>query len=158
MLITDIEKKEQVLGSTTQQRLAALGFKRAAARIPILIVKQHKMAIAYEHYRFVREEHITRFQDALKAKTYRGTPDNNSYQYLAFTPISDFQEIPPAHVLTNLEAATLRNCFDAFEIAHIREVKDPILFGRIEDCPDRFYIDQWDDDVKIEDILKENEG
>ena len=36
------------------------------------------------------------------------------------------------------------------EIAQIEEVvieKDPILFGRINDCADRFYIAQWDDDV-----------
>jgi hypothetical protein len=48
------------------------------------------------------------------------------------------------------------DCFDSFEIAKIqwkREIKDPILFGRIDGCPDRFYVSQWDDDVRIEDIL-----
>jgi len=37
-------------------------------------------------------------------------------------------------------------------------VPDPILLGRITGCENRYFIAQWDDDVKIEDILKENEG
>lgn len=49
-------------------------------------------------------------------------------------------------------------CFDSFSVAHIAEVKDPILFGEIAECTDKFFIAQWDEDVKIEDILTEKEG
>jgi hypothetical protein len=51
--------------------------------------------------------------------------------------------------------------FDTYEIAHIQSIverKDPILFGCITGCADKFFIAQWDDDVKIEDIINENEG
>ena len=32
------------------------------------------------------------------------------------------------------------------------------LFGVVTGCDDRFFIAQWDDDVKIEDILQGDEG
>ena len=136
-------------------RLEKLGFKAASTKVKELSVKQRKMAIAYEHYRFVRPEKI----QAFNAKLYKKTRDDyGSYQQLAFTPVEEYQDVPPAHVLEKMEAAVERNCFDAFEVAHIINVKDPILFGRIKGCPDRFFVDQWDDDVKIEDIIKPNEG
>lgn len=48
------------------------------------------------------------------------------------------------------------NSFDRFEIAKIHwkeELKGPILFGIIDICTDKFFIAQWDDDLRIEDIL-----
>ena len=47
------------------------------------------------------------------------------------------------------------------EIAKIQDIvqtKDPIVFGCINKCADRFFIAQWDDDVSIEQILNDNEG
>ena len=35
----------------------------------------------------------------------------------------------------------------------IKEIKDPIVFGVINGCPDKFFISQWDDDIKIDDIF-----
>lgn len=137
----------------TIDKLEKLGFKKASEKIKRLAVKKRKMAIAYEHYRFVKQEKVDAFNQKLRKQ---GT----SYEYssLAFTPVEDYTEVPPDHVLANLECAIERQCFDSFEIAHIIKVKDPILFGRITGCPDRFYIDQWDDDVSIQDILKDHEG
>lgn len=140
----------------TADRLEKLGFKNASANLKTLENKKRKLAIAYEHYRFVRQEKIKAFNEKLKAKTLNKT--TYAYQTLAFTSIDQYTEVPPDHVLEKLGEAQEVNCFDSFEIAHIREVKDPILFGRINDCSDRFFIDQWDDDVKIEDILMPNEG
>ena len=57
-----------------------------------------------------------------------------------------------------LEEAKKLDCFDEFEIAYIAEVKDPILFGIVKGCSTKFYVAQWDDDVRIEDILAPNEG
>ncbi len=135
-------------------RLEKLGFKAAGAKVKELSVKQRKMAIAYEHYRFVRPEKI----DAFNAKLMNQSRKGGDYKTLAFTPVESYPEVPPADVLDKMEIAMERKCFDQFEVAHIVNVKDPILFGRIKGCPDRFFIGQWDDDVKIEDILKPNEG
>lgn len=135
-------------------RLESLGFTKAARNVKEMAVKKRKMAIAYEHYRFVRPEKIDDFNKKLFAKR----KNDYSFDKLSFTPLKDYPEVPPTDVLDCLEGAVQHQCFDAFEVAHIVNVKDPILFGRVEGCSDRFYIAQWDDDVKIEDILKPNEG
>lgn len=140
-------------------RLEALGFKKAAGILKEKSIKARKLALAYEHYRFVRQEKVDVFNNALKAKTLNGKePYNASWQTLAFAPIGEYEGAPPAEVLEALEVAQGRKCFDSYEVAHIRDVKDPILFGRIAGCPDRFFIGQWDNDVSIQDLLKDNEG
>lgn len=72
-----------------------------------------------------------------------------------YSRLKNYGQLPPDHVLSSLKKAKVKRCFDSFAIAHIEKVKDPILFGLIKDFPTLyFYIDQWGDDVKIEDILK----
>ena len=142
-----------------EERLEKLGLLTASKRIVELRERKRKLALAYEHYRFVRPEKIYAFNKRLYEKTY----DRKKYtfQQLTFTPLSSYSETPPESILDALESAINRNCFDSFEVAHIvtqQKIPDPILFGRIKACPDRFFIGQWDDDVKIEDILNANEG
>lgn len=144
----------------TAVRLESLGFKTAAAEVATLVNKKRKLALAYEHYRFVRQDKIDKFNYELKRKTVKdkNDPYNMSYQMLAFVSIGDYKNVPPESVLASLETAQGRKCFDAYEIGYIKNVKDPLLFGRVNECPDRFFIDQWDDDVSIDQLLKENEG
>lgn len=146
----------------TIEKLAKLGFKVAGEKVKRLSEKKRKLAIAYEHYRFVRQEKIDEFNKKLAKETrHKGTSGYDAWQELSFTPVEKYGEVPPAEVLEALEAAHDRNCFDSYEVAHIvTQVKlpDPILFGRINECTDRFFIAQWDDDVKIEDILSSKEG
>lgn len=137
------------------ERLEKLGMNAAASKVRELTARKRKMAVAYEHYRFVRPEKIHAFNDKLLAST---RDKYGNYKQLSFTAVQDYREVPPAEVLEKLEQAIERKCFDKFEIAHIIDVRDPILFGCIDKCTDRFFIGQWDDDVKIEDILKPNEG
>lgn len=137
--------------------LNELGFKKAASTLDEKKARAKKMMVAYENYRFVTPEIFDRFQKELMAKTRKG------YQYdtLAFVNVKDYPEVPPQGVLDNMKIAMDRKCFDYFEVAKIETVEvrpDPILFGRITGCSDAFFIDQWDHDVKIEDILKESEG
>lgn len=134
------------------ERLERLGLTRASAQVKELSIRKRKMAIAYEHYRFVRQEKIDAFNAKLRGKNHF------DYKRLDFTPLADYGQVPPDSVLEALEVAQNRKCFDSFEVAHIVTVKDPILFGRVAQCPDRFFIEQWDNDVKIEDILAPNEG
>jgi len=149
----------------TDLELEALGFKTAAKTLKELTIKKKKMALAYEHYRFVRQDKIDAFNKNLREKTETRKPgpwgDTIQYNQLVFTPIQNYKDAPPREVLNKLAESVKRGCFDAWEIAHIEsvvKVPDPILFGRIEGCSDRFFISQWEDDVKIEDILKDNEG
>ena len=143
------------------ERLEKLGLNTASKKVKEMREMKHKMTIAYEHYRFVKEEKIVAFNTKLSEESRRENKDSYSYSILAFTSLETYTEVPPEMVLDKIEEAIKRGCFDSFEIARIRSVevkKDPIVFGRINGCPDRFFVAQWDDDVKIEDILKENEG
>lgn len=141
-----------------EERLEKLGLKAASKRVTKLRERKRKLAIAYEHYRFVRQEKIEAFNAKLRKQTMN---KDYSYKTLTFTTLEQYEQTPPESVLDALETAQERNCFDSFEVAHIVTkvpTPDPILFGRIKACPDRFFIGQWDNDVAIEDLLKVNEG
>ena len=143
------------------ERLEKIGLKKASNRITELRGMRRKMTIAYEHFRYVKQEKIDAFNKRLKDETLREDKKAHYYKCLQFISLEEYTEVPPEHVLDALEKAQEMNCFDTFEVAKIQdkvEIKDPIVFGRIKNCPDRFYISQWDDDVKIEQILNENEG
>lgn len=136
-------------------RLESLGFKFLGNRVRELKEAKRKMAIAYEHYRFVTQEKINDFNRKLREESDKNA---RTWKELAFTRIEDYDKCPPDDVLDALEKAHGMKCFDNFEVAYIREVKDPIIFGRITNCSDRFFVGQWDDDVSIDDLLKKNEG
>jgi hypothetical protein len=146
--------------STRAERLFKLGLTEAAANLKTLLERKRKLALAYEHYRFVTSANIVKFQRDLREATERFATERDlgGYQRLLFESISDYAQVPPDHVLASLETAQERGCFDFFCIASIQKVKDPLLFGRIDGCDNLFYIDGWDDDVSIGDLLKENEG
>lgn len=157
MEVNEGSAQKVAVAEKTHEKLARLGFKQASTRVQELAKRKHKMMIAGEFYRILKQEKIDAFNRKLRAKTEK----NYQYDQLSFTPIEAYSDVPPPEVLEALELAQSRACFDTFEIGHIvKQVKvpDPLLLGRINGCPDRFYIAQWDDDVKIEDILAKNEG
>lgn len=142
-------------------RLKALGLTKAAETIVKAKVLTEKLTIAYQHYRFVSPEKITAFNEKLMQETLKETRSHAYYKQLMFTAIEKYERVPSIEVLNELEVAQSRKCFDTFEIAEIQaveRVKDPILFGRVTGCEDRFFIAQWDDDVNIDDILQGDEG
>jgi len=156
---------EELKGKEQAKRLKDLGLAVAAQALETEIEFKRKTVIAYEHFRYVTPEKITDFNNKIKEKTHKdhgnGYSTYSTYDRLEFVNLGIYGSIPPENVLQDLEKAKSMNCFDKFEIAKISSVEvrpDPILFGVIEGCPDRFYISQWDNDVSIEDILQENEG
>lgn len=145
-----VEKKDQIKDS-----LFELGFKNASSRLQAA----EKMSIAYERYMFITPEAIKNFNEKLRKETLREDKNAFRYKQLIFIAIENYSEIPPVHVLEKLKAAMRDECFDAYEICKIdwiEEIKDPILFGTIKNCSDKFYIAQWDDDIKIQDIISCN--
>lgn len=137
-------------------RLSRAGFKFLGNKVKELRDAKRKMAIAYEHFRFVRQEKIDDFNRRLREESQ--SKNAREWKELAFSRIEDYDKVPPDDVLLKLEEAQRVGCFDSYEVAYIRNVKDPIIFGRITDCTDRFFIGQWDNDVSIEDLIKANEG
>ncbi len=142
-------------------RLDKIGLKTASSKIKELKELRRKMTIAYEHFRFVTPEKIIAFNDKLRKQTEKNDKYYITYDRLNFISLSNYEEVPPIDILDKIEQAQEIGCFDTFEIAKIesvKETKDPIVFGIVNGCPDKFFVAQWMDDVKIEDILKENEG
>jgi len=142
-------------------QLERTGFTKAATLLKVKEVLWKKAIVAYEHYRYVKPEYIKAFDKRLEQTTHKEDKWAYTYDKLEFIAIKEYAKVPPAEVLDQLATAQQRGCFDAFEVCRIRSVKvvkDPILFGRVNGCPDRFYIAQWDDDVKIEDILEPGQG
>lgn len=146
----------------TSQELEQLGLTSAAKKLDSIKEFNRKVSIAYEHFRYVRKEQFDRFNTELREKTESKTKeDYKQYDRLQFIQLQLYTEIPPTCVLEKLKEAKVLNCFDFFEIAKIEshvERPDPILFGCVNNCPDKFFISQWDMDISIEDLLKENEG
>lgn len=154
------------------KQLEKAGFAAAAGMVKHLQDRKRRLTLAYEHYRYVTQEQIDKFQERCKAAGVEvenpGTANiYHKYAQLAFTPIADYtgqgnqQGLPPTEVLDAVTAAMDRGVFDTFEVAHVqtvREYKDPIIFGRITGCGDRFYICQWGDDISISDLLASHEG
>jgi len=146
----------------TAEWLKELGLESAANKVNATKEFERRCAIAYEHFRFVTQKNIDDFNTKIKKETFKKHANGFSrYDTLQFVNLVSYQEVPPVNVLEKLEEAKGKRCFDSFEVAKIQSVEvrpDPILFGRVKGCPDRFFVSQWDSDVRIEDILKENEG
>lgn len=150
----------------SESELRELGFTKAADQVQKDRDMARKLRIAFEHFRVVEPSHLERFQSDLKTKTTKSDGSNQwgtitTYDKLVFTPISDYKTVPPKEALDELRKARSHECFDSFEVATIKSVRvvpDPIIFGVINGCQNKYYVCQWDNDVKIEDILRADEG
>lgn len=143
----------------------AAGFTAAAKQARDLIHRKNKLAYAYEHFRYVTKQQFDAFNAELHKKTSRheGAYPNlyECFDTLAIVPVEQYGEIPPPEVLTKIQEVRDAGVFDVLEVAKIestRVYRDPIVFGRIVGCDDRFFICQWDVDVNINDILGEHGG
>lgn len=146
--------------------LSATGFTAAADRVKKQRELARRLGIAFEHHRIVTPENVAKFQADLKAKTLVIDGKNQwgnveTYDRLVFTPVENYAECPPREVLEKVKEAKDRAIFDRFEVATVQSVTtvpDPIVFGVIDGCGNKFFISQWGNDVSIEQLLKEDEG
>ncbi len=126
--------------------LKSLGLEKLAERIERKREAKRKITIAIATYKYVNQEDIDEYNIEIGKFNKR----------LKLEEIKNYRQLPPDDVLEALKKAQQDNCFDDFYIAFVENVKDPILFGTIKDFKNLyFYIAQWGDDVKIEDILKD---
>ena len=124
--------------------LHKLGLEKLSQKILTKGDNKKKLLMAMD-YKYATQDEIDEFNTEIRVEGKR----------LAFKDIKDYEKLPPDSVLEDLKEAQEKGCFDSFQIAYIEKVKDPILFGKITDFSYLyFYISQWGDDVKIEDIIK----
>lgn len=153
------------------------GFVAAATDLERKAERARKLVIAYEHYRYVKQETVDAFNAKLKAQTSRpataaerdqfyrsGYSVRSIHDKLVLHTMELYPGLPPTDVLAKVKEAKGRDCFDKFEVAEIQpeathvKLPDPIVFGLIDGCTDRFYIAEWGSDVSITDLLQANEG
>lgn len=69
------------------------------------------------------------------------------------TPIDKYEGIPPEGVLKRFAEVKETKVFDRYSVATVKAVKDPLLLGHIDGSEDRYFIAQWGDDVKLDDVI-----
>ena len=151
-VIPNAQDNPLVNQETFMERLSKLGFTGVVKKAGRMV----RMKTAYSDYLFVTPQHIQDFNDKLKKETLREDKRAYHFKTLVFIPLEKYSAIPSVFALNALEVAQTRGIFDCFVVCKIdwkTEIKDPIIFGRIEGCEDYFFISQWDDDVKIEEII-----
>jgi hypothetical protein len=67
--------------------------------------------------------------------------------------VGSYIGIPPTNVLLKLKKEKAKNVFDYYSVASVNAVKDPLLLGRINGSQSRYFIAQWGDDVKLDDVI-----
>jgi len=161
--MTTIETKEREETTPTEAELRELGLTTAANKVKQARDLARKLRIAFEHFRVVTPEILDRFRKELYGHSYELNARNYSYTYkdLRFTALENYTEVPPREVLSKIKDAKELKCFDRFEVATletVEKVPDPVVFGIIDGCDNKYFVAQWDDDLKIEEILREAEG
>jgi hypothetical protein len=160
----DVDLKDNVVVNTktTTEELKELGLITASNVLHNAKEFDRKTSIAYEHFRYVTQKQFEKFNEELQKKTEGKTKEGyRTYDVLQFVSLERYPDVPPRDVLNQLRAAQDIKCFDTFEVAKIKSHvvrPDPILFGVVVGCSDRFFIAQWDKDVKIDDIIASHEG
>ena len=72
------------------------------------------------------------------------------------TVVESYDKIPPSYVFEKLRVARNHKIFDYFTVATVSavvKVKDPLLLGRINGDTTRYFIAQWDDDIKLDNLI-----
>jgi hypothetical protein len=146
----------------TEAELRELGLTEAANKMKHQRELAQKLRVAFEHYRVVTPEQLNRFEAELfERRVVSPYSGGYSYQSLKFTPLAAYPNVPPSDVLEKIREAKGLKCFDTFQVLTLETVEvvpDPVVFGIINGCDNRYFVAQWDDDVKIEQILREDEG
>jgi hypothetical protein len=124
--------------------LKELGLNAISERLLRKKTGKEKLLIAIDKFRYASQEDLDEFNKEMKQYN----------KELVTVEMKNFDRLPPDDVLEDLKKARSEKCFDSYHISFIRQVKDPILFGKIDGFKELyFFISQWGDDVKIEDII-----
>ena len=147
----------------TEAELRELGLTEAANKLKHQREMARKLRTAFEHFRVVTPEQLSRFQAELMDKSVKSLSAYGAYSYqaLKFTALEAYPNVPPGEVLEKIREAKKHECFDRFEVLTLETVEvvpDPVVFGIINGCDNKYFVAQWDDDVRIEDILRADEG
>ena len=69
------------------------------------------------------------------------------------TPVENYEGLPPDNVLETFKKHKERKIFDYYTVAEVEHVHDPLLLGRLHNNDNCYFIAQWGDDVKLDDVI-----
>jgi hypothetical protein len=152
LIAADQSKSLQISQKNLTRAKVGLGQNKSDIKI--------RIDIAHSRYPYVTQDRVNDFTNRLEKSTEKKVDGMIHYQTLKWMPIEEYTEIPPIYAMEAVHKAQKTNIFDWFELVKPiwkqkpeEKVIDPIVFGRINSCSDRFYITQWDDDIAINDFF-----
>jgi len=153
-----MERLEKMVNEFTE--IGQVAMAEQSLKLFMQFTKESAMyACGYRYW--ITREHAEKFRYSLK-----GT------QSLKITPLENFGRVIPKKAIEKLKFCNTKKLFDSYVIFHLdakgavvetekqkkERERDPILFGMIDECPDRYYfiVDWIDelDDLKFSDILE----
>ena len=150
-----------------------LGMSEAVKATEKRLDMDRRLHLAYQNFDFVRREAVDSFNKKLKEKTTtvydpqtgktRKKIDPKQmnqvvFDQLVFCVLSAYKSVPPLNVLQEVKRVADMNVFNTFSVASIKsvvEIVDPIVFGHIDGCSDLFFVTQWDEDIKFDQLREE---
>lgn len=85
-------------------------------------------------------------------RAYTQGGDINAFEWCEVA-VEHYAGIPPMNVLRKFKEEKEKNVFDSFTIASVNAIRDPLLLGRVTGSENRYFIAQWGDDVKLDDVI-----
>lgn len=100
----------------------------------------------------LREEQVEIFEALTchSSSTEKGTI--GKYRWTE-TPVEQYKTLPPENVLNTFKTHKSRKVFDYFTIASVEGIHDPLLLGRLKGDNRCYFIAQWGDDIKLDDVI-----
>lgn len=148
-------------GKTLTDLAVKAGFITTAKVLtdPVAAERRRKLAIATEHFPWVTTADIDWYNDWLKDTTTTWTRDAYRHDQLVSHTADSYRGIPPQDVLEKVSKANDLKCFDqvlVFDVQTVAEARyhDPIVFGSISGSDRLFFIAQWGEDVKFDDLVR----
>ena len=142
------------------EKLRKLGVKKQADVLEAELALRTKLARVKEwNYPVLPYDELMKFDRSMVGGFYLKVHIDKLADYVGNTSadVDVKDSIIPDFALEKLEEAKDRQVFDDFAVLWVEKVKDPLLLGLLQGCKDYFFICEWGEDVKFEDIVKEKE-
>ena len=137
---SEVKKDEETIALYKE-----IGQDRVVKDLELLYARSAKINAAIEsgYDKVVTKAQVKKYAEKL--------PTNKR---LIIDELATYEKPIPKMSAIAVREAKRANVFDSFQVFHIEEVKDPIIFGRIKEDDSRyFFIAEWDEDIKVEDLI-----
>ena len=124
----------------------------------VMYVRWNRQTLKNRISKAVMEEFEEWLGDSIGFYARISGDSNDAFIALIETRIESYSKFIPEHCLDRVIAAKDTGFFDYLTVGvpdcdERLHQSDPVVFGRRNNSPNRFYICQWDNDVTLDDLL-----